>query len=269
MANCAFNYSGSKSDYPELHNITMPVVDLFGGGGGFWSNVKSSSVFVNDINRPLVEFQQMVYKMQQGAFDELIMKLYDLTGNVNSREEYEALRTKFNSTKNSILFMAVLSCCTNNMIRYNKSGGFNQTWGKRKFNASMERKLREFHSKISDKIVVFRTGRFDDIRKTDKALYFVDPPYLISGNFYGGWNEDDNHRLYDYLKGLRFVMTDFLKKGDLTNTILETAISDNGWVYTELRSTKMKAQRDRTDAPLEIIAADSVDTMRMVYPDFS
>ena len=64
-------------------------------------------------------------------------------------------------------------------------------------------------------------------------------------------------------------MTDFLKKGELTNTLLETAISDNGWVYTELRSTKMKAQRDRTDAPLEIIAADSAETMRMIYPDFS
>lgn len=264
MSNCAFNYSGSKSDYTELHAIDEPVVDLFGGGGGFWSMSRSLDVIVNDTNTQLVSFQKLVYEISDDNFEAMIGKLYDITGSVNSREEYEELRDRLNHTQNPVLFMAVLACCTNNMIRYNRSGGFNQTWGKRKFNPSMEKKLREFRSRIRAKKVRFAHGDFRLFPNLADTLYFVDPPYLISGNHYGNWNENDEYDLYSYLEGKRFLLTNFIVRGELRNEILDDAIKIRGWKYRILREGKMLAQRDKGHSYAELLVADSDETLSKI-----
>lgn len=262
---CPFNYSGSKSEYTELHRITEPVVDLFGGGGGFWSNVKADKVFVNDVNEPLVRFQELVYKSTDEEYKEIIKKLHDITSAVDTREKYETIRAEFNKTKDPVLFMAVLSMCTNNMIRFNKSGGFNQTWGKRKFNASMQAKLDAFRERIKDKDIEFHVGSFDSVTGKDNWIFFVDPPYLVSvAGYNSGWGEPEEHRLYDFLRGKRFVMTNFLRKGSNVNEILKAAIEKSGWKTNNIRSGKMKAQRDLDQTFEELVIADSDETLNKV-----
>lgn len=263
MNDCAFNYSGSKSGYTELHAITEPVVDLFGGGGGFWSFVKSEELYVNDVNSVMVSFQRMLHGMDDDKFEMLVAKLYEITAEAAvSREAYEALRRRFNDTKNPILFMAVLSCCTNNMIRYNLSGGFNQTWGQRKFNPNMERKLRAFRERIRGKKIEFTGMDFRSYPRHDHLLYFVDPPYYITSTGYNtAWGEETETSLYWYLRGLRFAMTNFITRGELTNTILENAIRNSGWVYVDLRGGKMRAQRNKDDSYREILVCDSAVTL--------
>ena len=51
-----------------MHNIDGPVVDLFAGGGGLWSNCKSNDVIVNDVLTPLIEFQKLVYDSTGDSF---------------------------------------------------------------------------------------------------------------------------------------------------------------------------------------------------------
>jgi site-specific DNA-adenine methylase len=263
MPNCAFNYSGSKSDYAELHSISEPVVDLFGGGGGFWSRVASDRIVVNDSNRELVLFQRLVHIVDDRVFENLVSKLYQITAGVDSRESYEALRARFNAEKNEVLFYALLSCCTNNMIRYNKSGGFNQTWGRRKFNESMEKKLREFRDRIRGKRIDFVNMDFRQVpHYSDRPLYFVDPPYIISGNTYGIWTEKDEHDLYAYLQDKRFAMTNYMIRGSLTNNILVRAIDSNKWNTAVLRTGQMRAQRDNSTFT-ELLVCDSDETARM------
>jgi site-specific DNA-adenine methylase len=267
MSNCAFNYSGSKSDYAELHVIDEPVVDLFGGGGGFWSMSRSLDVIVNDTNTQLVSFQKLVYEISDDNFEAMVSKLYDITGSVNSREEYEELRDRLNHMQNPVLFMAVLACCTNNMIRYNRSGGFNQTWGKRKFNSSMERKLRDFRDRIRCKNVEFMHGDFRLVPDFHDRLYFVDSPYLITSSGYNtSWSEGDEHDLYSYLTCKRFLLTNFITRGDMRNDILADEIKLHGWKYRVLREGKMRAQRDKNQSYVELLVADSEETMSKVFP---
>ena len=257
MSNCAFNYCGSKSDYTELHAIDEPVVDLFGGGGGLWSNVKSDTIWVNDVNDELINFQKLVHSMSDEQFEMLISKLYERTGEVNTREWYEAMRAKLNETRNPILFMCALSCCTNNMIRYNKSGGFNQTWGKRKFNPNMEKKLRAFRERIRNKKIDFLIGDFTNVPVMNDAVYFADPPYYITSAGYNtAWGEDNEYALYDYLSKVRFVMTNFITRGELENDILRHQIVKHGWMFRELRSGQMRAQRNKGDSYSEIIVTN-------------
>ena len=188
MRNCPFNYSGSKSEYPELHAISVPIADMFAGGGGMWSNCASKDIVVNDINSELIRFQKRVYECSDLDFESLIKWMYELTEAVKTdQDKYVRLRAAFNESKNPGLFMALLCTCTNNMIRYNSSGGFNQTWGKRAFNKSTEQKLRDFRDRIRTKNIRFVHGSYLDVpaELLAEKILFLDPPYFITS---GGYN---------------------------------------------------------------------------------
>lgn len=241
---CPFNYAGSKSEYIELFNVDKPIADLFGGGGGFWSNVKSNDIIVIDVCEPLIKFQKRVYESSDLEFENLISFLYETTGAVTSKEEYESMRFKFNETKDDRLFMCCLSSCTNNLIRFNSKGGFNQTWGQRKFNSSMEEKLRSFRTRIKDKKIEFNIGDFASV-VTHNRILFVDPPYLISSAGYNtSWTIDDENRLYRFLLQKDFILTNFLFRGTVRNTILEKFIEDNKLYVKIIKEGQMKAQKD-------------------------
>jgi len=241
---CPFNYAGSKSQYIELFDIDKPIADLFGGGGGYWSNVKSHDIIVNDVCEPLIKFQKRIYNADANEFESIIMFLYETTKLVETKEDYEKMRALFNEKKDDMLFMCCLSCCTNNLIRFNLSGGFNQTWGQRKFNSSMEAKLRDFRARIENKKIQFHVGDFQQIDTTGRIL-FADPPYLISSAGYNtSWTVADENRLYAFLKGKDFVLTNFLQRGELKNTILENFIRDNNLYVKVVKEGQMKAQKD-------------------------
>ena len=99
---CPFNYAGSKSVYAELFDIEQPVADLFGGGGGFWSNVKSNDVLVNDVCSPLVRFQKKIYESSDEEFESIISAIRTTTDSVRTKDDYEKLRSLFNESKNYI-----------------------------------------------------------------------------------------------------------------------------------------------------------------------
>lgn len=247
-SNCPFNYAGSKSTYPQLLQVNEPVIDLFGGGGGFWSNIPSTDIVVNDANRELVQFQQRVYESSQDDFEALICDLYSLTSTINNKDDYEALRAIYNDTKDDVLFYATLCCCTNNLIRYNKKGGFNQTWGKRKFNASTENKLRAFRERILTKNIEFHFGSWEDVPVYQDRLYFVDPPYLISEAGYNStWTVDDEIRLYEFLKDKRFMLTNYLQRGETVNVYLEKFIQDLGLNVIDISQAR-KAQKSDVES---------------------
>jgi len=250
--NSPFNYAGDKSTYTELFDVTDPVADLFGGGGGYWSNVKSERILVNDVCEPLVKFQERVYKDDDAEFERMVSKLKDITNRIDSREMYEDLRRRFNESGNEMLFMCLLSTCTNNLVRFNKSGGFNQTWGKRRFNENMESKLRDFRSRIRNKDIEFYHGDFSKLDVTGYTL-FVDPPYLISSAGYNTtWKVDDELRLYEFLKGRDFILTNYLTKGDMENEYLRDFIESNGYDWFVIREGKMQAQK-KSDIFKEIV----------------
>ena len=171
--NCPFNFGGGRSDFSNVwNNISQPVCNLLSGGGGIWSNLLSRDLVVNDSCRPLLDFQQIVYEL--GDISSVVSSLYDLTGKVNSREEYEDLRARFNATQDPVLFMACISCCNNNRMRFNKLGEFNQAWGNRKFNSNQERKLWDFKRRIANKNVRFIHGDYTSVN-LDGRLVIASP----------------------------------------------------------------------------------------------
>lgn len=194
--NCPFNLGGGRSDYSTVWNqIDSPVCNLLAGGGGIWTNLSSRDIVVNDLCKPLLDFQQIVYEL--GDISDVVSLLYSITGGVNTREEYEELRDKFNRTGDPIIFMALLSCCNNNQIRFNKDGEFNQTWGRRKFNSNQERKLWDFKRRIANKNVRFVHGDYSKVEIRDRIV-IASPPV--------GWSESEMARLRAFVASSRHLI---------------------------------------------------------------
>ncbi len=249
---CPFNYAGSKATHEWVKVIDEPVVDLFAGGGGFYSNVASREVVVNDIIQPLVDIQQMVYAWEDAEFERFVRDVYKRTAEVVTKDDYVALREQFNKDQDPFDFYCLLCTCTNNLIRFNKRGGFNQTWGKRKFNQNTEAKLRSFRERIREKDIVFLSKSFYEVDPGGK-LVFADPPYIVTEAGYNTfWSADLEKRLYAYLLNCQFVLTNYLSKGDAVNSVLADFLDEYDIEYHTIKHDK-KGQKEKSEV-VEILA---------------
>lgn len=206
--NPPMNYSGSK--FKLLEQI-LPLfdysknyfIDLFVGGGSVYTNVldKYEKVLINDVLFDLIEVHKSLYRNPH-KFIESVKKLAKTKEN---QELYNQLRASYNLEKTPEKLYALMLSCTNNMIRYNQKGEFNQTWGKREFNDSTQKKLDIFINHLSQykKKIYYAGKHFYDVKPTRPSMVYCDPPYTNSLAGYNRyWNQDLENRLYEYLINL-------------------------------------------------------------------
>ena len=214
-----FNFTGSKYKLMPVLKSFIPddykcVYDLFCGGGSFFINSGISTVYANDIIKPLIEFYLF---LQNNEWGKVIEQIYSHNIDKN-QNEYNELRNRFNQNKNCIDFYILCCSCTNNMMRFNKKFEFNQTWGNRHFNKNIENKLCGYHNCIFNNTnyhfanISFEKAVIDQ----DKCLVYLDPPYLITEAGYNCyWSLDLEKQLYNYLDKLhsdniKFLMSNVL-----------------------------------------------------------
>jgi site-specific DNA-adenine methylase len=147
-----------------------------------------------------------------------------------SQQQYLRIREEFNNNPNPYQFFALVSSCTNNMMRFNKSFKFNQSFGKRTINDSTIQKLKDYIEVIKDKDITFVCGDYKSLfikypPTTDDFIY-LDPPYLISEAGYNAyWSKKMEEELYDLLddldsKNIRFVMSNLSQHKGVQNPYL-------------------------------------------------
>ena len=226
MLKSPFNYSGSKDSLiPQLKQYFPKDIDkcydLFCGGCGFSINVLDtfSRIIANDIITPLIRFYKW---LQVTSWEHVLEEVAKRNISKDSHEEYLKLRQRFNETKDFIDFFILCSSCTNNMMRFNKSYEFNQTWGKRHFNPSTEARLQGYHKKLyQNPNIHFFNRHFYDIT-IDSGFVYLDPPYCITEAGYNAyWSNNLEYKLYDFMddlnhRGVKFVLSGVLEhKGRL------------------------------------------------------
>lgn len=146
------------------------------------------------------------------------------------------LREDFNEHTNPsyhyyIMLYVLVVYSFNNQIRFNSSGKFNLPVGKRDFNEKMQGKLSKFVDRLKRGNYTFTNLDFREIdlkRYGKDDFIYADPPYLITCATYnerGGWGEDDERALYDFLdkanaRGIRFALSNVIESDGKTNEIL-------------------------------------------------
>jgi DNA adenine methylase Dam len=244
MINTPFNYTGSKMNLlPQimpLFDYTKPLfIDLFAGGGSVYTNVvdKYQRVLVNDIIDDLIGVHKQLINNPDGIIEE-VKKLATCK---DDQEKYSKLRNSYNSEKSPEKLWALMLSCTNNMMRFNKSFDFNQTWGKRGWTDATQKKVDDFVSHISKfkNKIFFSSVNFYDVPIKSDGMYYCDPPYLGTEAGYNAfWSQSLETRLYNYLReinkrGGSFSLSGVLQHNDKVSGLL-TRLIDDGFRYESL-----------------------------------
>jgi DNA adenine methylase Dam len=222
------NYTGSKFKLlPQIRkhlpsNIKeLSFYDIFAGGGSVFINMDAKTIYANDIIAPLIEFYK---RLQNTELEALLLQIEFRNIPKDSQEQYLLLREKFNQTGDCIDFFLLVCSCTNNMMRFNKSFKFNQTWGKRHFNPNTRNKLEDYHKRLfGNKKFVFSCKSFVDLEIEDNAFVYLDPPYRLSEAGYNAyWSKELEEKLYDFIdslnsRGIKFMLSNVAEHKGIKN----------------------------------------------------
>jgi len=148
--NPPFNYTGSKFKLldqilPKFDYNKKSFIDLFTGGGSVYCNIldKYDKILANDIISDLIGIHK-----QLTLSDNIINEVKQLVVEKDDKDGFHKLRDSYNENKTPAKLWALMLCSTNNMMRFNNSFKYNQTFGKRSYNKNTEIKINEYVSLI-------------------------------------------------------------------------------------------------------------------------
>lgn len=263
------NYTGGK--YKILNQI-IPIfpknldlfVDLFSGGANVGINVNAKRIVCVDKQKEIIRVMNLFKRYEDGYIIDTLEKLIDKYELSNSllngyeiynctsdkglgsynKNKYMQLRNDYNKNKNDsiekdFLFLLLVIYGFNNQIRFNSNGEFNMPVGKRDFNNSLRKNLKNFIIKLKTKNIEFVNSDFREIaiETADNTLVYCDPPYFLgtaSYNENGGWTEKDEIDLLNYLslldsKGIKFALSNVIEHKGSKHNVLENWVKEHNY----------------------------------------
>lgn len=276
MIETPFNYTGSKF---KLLNQILPhfdynksnFVDLFAGGGSVYTNVldKYKKVLVNDVISDLIGIHEnLVYG------DEIITETKSICPGKNNATGFAELRNSYNQNPTSAKLWALMLSSTNNMMRFNQKFKYNQTYGERGWNSNTDVKVENFAKHIrhhKDKLKFISKPFYEVNFESDNIMYYIDPPYgriknedgtigkkqISEAGYNAFWKEDDDKKLYEYIKQINQQGSSFMVSGVLEHDgkvcwMLDKLIKE-GFNYKNLNFDYNKVSRKGDKKTVEVI----------------
>ncbi len=270
--NSPFPYAGCRYDLLEHLDRAIPqgerLFDVFGGSGAVGVNLsyRFKYVCVTDILRDLV---MMHRAFQSDEPDAIIEKLCELSS--KEPEKYAELRNAYNGLEKHDpergyrLYGLILSC-TNNLMRFNLKGGFNQTCGKRQLTAPKEKEIRAWCERLrsdAGKGVMFGYGPFDRVLDsmaqrvpTEGTVVYLDPPYSNTEAGYNStWTVNDDDKLSAFMLShpdYKYVLSSCSKDGKTTR-LIETLQASGKYDTIEVPHVYKAAKKSKSSNTLELI----------------
>lgn len=257
-----FNYTGSKHRYLNEILKVLPtgkhlkVLDPFVGGGDLISKLPAGwGVCASDKCHQLISMHDAIQSGQinNGNILSLKSKLglnrFDTEKYLELRDRYNSLNTKGIPSPN---LLYLLICHSNsNIMRFNKSGGFNVPFGKRTFNESLQEKLSNYSQYLRHASVNFYTKDFMGWDFLEFDLLLIDPPYtgsIASYNERGGWTIEQEMSLYLKVddaasNGVKFVLFGQVWANGAYNKMLD--MWSRKYKIVELKNTSHQCSHNR------------------------
>jgi site-specific DNA-adenine methylase len=109
-------------------------------------------------------------------------------------------------------------------------------------------KLTEHQAVLSLSRHTFVNSSYDNIFPTADDFCYFDPPYLASGFRYGGWNEQDENKLLDWIDNLDcpWALSNTLQSGDKSNKILQAWCQDKTVIDITKKYRKWASSGNKT-----------------------
>jgi len=246
--NTPFNYTGSKFKLldqllPNFDYSKSYFIDLFSGGGSVYTNIldKYDKILVNDIIEDLINIHKSLL-----LNDDIIKEVKEIVPNKDDKDTFLELRKNYNENKSAVKLWALMLSSTNNMMRFNKSFGYNQTFGKRSYNISTQKKVDIFTEHIrnyKDKLI-YTSVEFYKIKPKNNTFVYIDPPYgsiidkngnpsnkqISEAGYNNYWSKEHEIMLYDYIKTINDTSNTFMVSGVLEHK------GERSWMLDKLLS---------------------------------
>lgn len=237
------NYTGGKykllnSLFEIFPNDINVFVDLFAGGFNVGINANANTIVCNDqINYLIKLYKYLADTNIDTIIQEIKQRINEFGLSKQNAEGYNALRDRYNESKDIVDFFVLTFYAFNHQIRFNNSQKFNTPFGKERssYNESIEKNLISFCCALQSKNIVFQNKDFlsvDLSQLGDEDLVYCDPPYLIStGSYNDGkrgfkdWTPVEEKQLLDLLdslnaRGVKFALSNVLYHKGLSNDLL-------------------------------------------------
>lgn len=250
------NYTGGKTKLlpqilPLFPDKVGTFVDLFCGGCNVGSNVNAYKVIYNDYMSQIIElFKNWKDTNLEDTIQYIETQIEKFNLTKQNQEGFLELRKKYNEYRDIRDLFVLVAYAFNHQIRFNSKGEYNMPFGKDRseYNKNMKTNLINFITRIQEQDSTFLNKSFDELNVeefTKDTFVYADPPYLItvaSYNENGGWNEQMEYKLLEYLdkcseNGIKFALSNVLEMNDKSNDILKKWAQEKGYNIHHLNYT--------------------------------
>jgi len=243
---------GIKTKLVPFIKAIMPeysgrFIEPFLGTGVVAFNLANGKATLNDINPHLIKFYKSIQDrlITSESIKKYLISEGEFLRNAPNEgyDHYIAVRSRFNDLFKSEDFLFLSRAGFNGMIRFNKKGKWNIPFCKKpdRFAQSYVTKICNQVDRVSKIITsdwVFKNVDFEKIIDEAKEgdLIYCDPPY--SGryvDYYNGWTDDDEFRLYKALKKTKakFILSTWHHNDYRENLMVEKYWSEFNVVTTD------------------------------------
>jgi DNA adenine methylase len=250
------NYTGGKTKLlpqilPLFPDKVGTFIDLFCGGCNVGSNVNAEKVIYNDYMSQIIElFKNWKDTNLEDTIQYIETQIEKFNLSKQNQEGFLELRKQYNEYRDIRDLFVLVAYAFNHQIRFNSKGEYNMPFGKDRseYNKNMKTNLINFITRIQEQDSTFLNKSFDELNVeefTKDTFVYADPPYLItvaSYNENGGWNEQMEYKLLEYLdkcteNGIKFALSNVLEMNDKSNDILKKWAQEKGYNIHHLNYT--------------------------------
>lgn len=221
-------WSGSKRSQAQKIIAYFPknieiYYEPFLGSGAVLAHLNPKKAVGSDVNKPLIALWNLLKRSPEEIASDYRTKWNKLSD--QGHTYFYEVRQNFNETGDPLDFLFLTRTCVNGLIRFNKSGEFNN---------SLHHTRKGIHPDLFEKIVFewselarphkFTTESYE--RATAKAtsgdFIYLDPPYFNTGTRYFG--TIDYEKFLAYLadlnnRGIRYALSYDGSRGDISYVV--------------------------------------------------
>lgn len=280
------SYPGNKAKVikqiiPLIPEQEQLFVDVFAGSGIVGVNSNKNTIILNDISTEAINLLKYFYNE---PFEEIMISIeklineYGLTysrtkekgfyieykheglSNYN-RDGYNKLKNDYNNSPTLDKLFLLLIYGFNHYIRFNSKGEFNVPVGKVDFSKSIYKNAEEFINGIKKLNLIFSNLDYRDksLYQYENAIYYFDPPYLVTTAPYNMfWTDKNEYDLLDILddlnaQGKKFMLSNVLLSNGKENAILKEWAKKYNVVYIKRQYLNANYQKKNIAGTIEVI----------------
>ncbi|MGH3250368.1 MAG: DNA adenine methylase [Trebonia sp.] len=220
----ALPYQGSKralahAIIPLVPANTDTIIEPFAGSAAVTIAARYGGVVkkavIGDVNEPLMALWDRILTDPKVLADDY--EALWIEQGQDPRGFYDAIRAKFNVTKEPHLLLYLLARCVKAAVRYSKNGDFNQSPDNRRLGAvpaTMRRRLLDTARALTETVAV--SGEYTELlsKADSSSVVYMDPPYQGVSNvrdhryMCGLERLDFEERLRDAVRsGISFILS--------------------------------------------------------------